>query len=84
MSITYRIRRHHKCNGNLGLHLDNPEIKWCLNVWIVPLTMRAWCRPGGGSCFWAPGERMEFFIPAEHLLSRMCRCGWIPRSVIYL
>ena len=68
VSTTCWIRGHNKCNGNLGSQLDNPEIKWFLNVWISRSAMRAGCRPGGTSWFWLPAEWMKFSMPAEHLL----------------
>ena len=52
------IRQHHNCNRNLGSQLDNPSIKWCLDVWISRSRMRARYRPGGTSWCCAPVERM--------------------------
>ena len=84
VSNACRIRQHHKCNGNLGLHIDNPAVKRCLNIWITLSEMMSRFRPCGTSWCWAPSQQMNFFIRAKHSLSRMCGCGWRPWSMMCL
>ena len=75
VSTDFQMRRHHKCKEKMGSQIDNPSIKWCLNVWIDRLETRAWCRPGGTSLCWDPAERMKFFMPFGNSLYIMCRRG---------
>ena len=84
VSTTCWIRRHHKCNGSLGLQFDNTVIKWYFNVWIEGSEIRVRYRPGGTSWCWEPADQMGVFIPADHSLSRMCRRVWRPRYVMFL
>ena len=62
-----QIRQRHKCNGNLGSHIDNTAIKWSLDVWISCSAIRERCRPVETSWCREPKEEMEIIIPAENV-----------------
>ena len=78
VSSTCLMRRSYKWRGEFGLKLESPAMRWGLIVWIYLYTIRDRCRPDGTSWCVSPAYLINFFIRAEHSLSRICRRGCRP------
>ena len=67
--------QYHKWRCKFGSQLDNPEMRWALNVWIAFPPIRDRCNPGGKSCCVAPSYLINSFIRSDNSLLLMVRCG---------